>query len=296
MKRIVYTLISFTFLIVLTSAVNSFRNKTLVLPPDNKVLDLPDQMNDYQVEFPDNVLDFMMGWGVVDTSTINNITNEKATLGRALFYDDRLSGDNSLSCGSCHKQALSFSDDVALSDGIADQVTTRNSMGLNDLGWQLSTQFFWDFRSSSLQDAVLEPIIAAHELGKDIPTLIAKLEAAPEYQSLFQSAFGSSQIDEIRIADALTNFIVSMASFDSKFDQGFNNDFANFTESETRGRHLFEENCGFCHITPHFGSADPFMFFMPGNNGLDSVYTDPGMGGWLDDSFMIGTFKSPSLK
>ena len=71
---------------------------------------------------------------------------------------------------------------------------------------------------------------------------------------------------------------------------------ANLSESELNGFHLFEENCGFCHITPHFGTSDPLMFFMPGTNGLDSVYTDLGFGEWMGDPFFNGVFKSPSLR
>lgn len=296
MKRTVYTLTLLVFLVVLTSAINSFKNRTLVLPPSDKVLDLPEVVDDYQVTIPPNVIEMLMGWGEADTTIINDITNDGATLGRALFYDDRLSGDNTLSCGSCHKQELSFADDVAFSKGIGDNITTRNSMTLNDLGWQLPTHFFWDFRSASLSDAVRQPILADHELGKDIPTLIEKLKVADEYAPLFEAAYGDPEITEEGVTNALSMFITSMSSFDSKYDKNFNGDENTFTESEIRGLNLFESNCSFCHITPHFGSADPLMFFIPGNNGLDSVITDSGMGEWMGDEIFNGTFKSPSLR
>ena len=296
MKKIVYPLVLLAFLVVLTSAVSSFKNKTLVLPPSDFELILPDQPYDYSIDLPVHVVDFIFGWGGNDTTFVNTVTNEGATLGRVLFYDNRLSGDNSLSCGSCHIQALSFSDDVPLSDGIEDNLTTRNSMPLNDLSWQLGNGFFWDWRSFGLEDAVLQPILAAHELGKNIPDLIAKLEAADEYAPLFEAAYGTPDIDEERIADALAQFIKSMNSFDSRYDQQVTQNFSGFTTNEMNGMNLFEQNCAFCHVTPHFGTTDPMQFFFMGNNGLDSVFTDLGMGEWMGDQFVEGLFKSPSLR
>jgi cytochrome c peroxidase len=296
MKKIVYTLFLFGLLVLFTSAISSFKNTTLVLPPGDSELVLPDQTYDYSIDLPSHIIDFLFAWGGNDTSFVNTVTDDGATLGRVLFYDNRLSGDNSLSCGSCHQQALSFSDNVPLSDGIGDNLTTRNSMPLNDLGWQLGFSFFWDFRSNSLEDAVLQPILAAHELGKNMPNLIAKLEAAEEYSPLFEAAFGNSEINEAKIANALAQFITSMNSFESKYDEQFVQGFPEFTESELNGMNLFEMNCAFCHITPHFGSTSPFDFFMTGNNGLDSVFTDLGMGDWVGDPFFFGLFKSPTLR
>ncbi len=296
MKRTIYSLTSISFIILLSSAVNSFKNTTLVLPPNDKVLELPDQMFDYSVELPQHVFDMSIGWGTIDTALISNITDEKATLGRVLFYDDRLSDNNSLSCASCHRQELSFADDVALSEGIGDQFTTRNSMHLNDLAWQLGQSFFWDFRSGHLHDAVIQPILASHELGKTMDDLIAKLEAAEEYESLFMDAYGSTSITESKIAESLAVFISSMTTFESKFDQSVSTNFSNFTASELNGKDLFELNCAFCHVTPHFGATSPFQFFVPGNNGLDSVFTDLGAGEWFQGPMFEGLFKSPSLK
>ncbi len=296
MKKIIYPITLFAFLITLTSSISSFTNSATVVPIEAEaMLTSPPPFN-YEVTFPENIMDFLQAWGEVDTTLISSITNEKATLGRFLFYDDRLSATNDLSCASCHKQEFSFADDVAFSDGINDTPTTRNSMALNDLGWQLSTSFFWDFRSEGLENAVLEPILAAHELGKDIPTLIAKLESWEAYPEMFNDAYGTTAITEERITNALAVFIASMASFDSKYDQGFNEGFVEFTPSEINGMHLFEEACGFCHVTPHFGASDPMMFFLPGNNGLDSVITDPGMNGWFNDPMFLGFFKAPSMR
>lgn len=302
MKRIYYTFWLAALLLVLTSSIysTSKESKAFELPPtnDTMILDLPDELLNYRdIDFPDHVLDFISGWGA-DTSSLSTMTDEGATLGRALFYDVKLSGDNTLSCGSCHKQEFSFADDVALSDGIDGQFTNRNSSQLNDLAWQFGPSFFWDMRAFSLEEAVVQPILATNELGKTIPNLIAKLENTAYYPPLFEAAFGASEITEEGIASALAQFINSMTTFNSRFDQEFGNELAGFTESEINGFLLFNTNCEMCHFSPHFGAgATGFLdIFMGGTNGLDSVITDLGAGEWMGDPFFNGVFKGPSLK
>ena len=151
MKKIKYSFCLLLSFLVLSSMIYTTKKDTKLfeLPPfnDSLTLNLPDEPFNYEdINFPDHVLDFIGGWGA-DTSTLSSLTNEGATLGRALFYDVRLSGDNTLSCGSCHKQEFSFADNVALSDGIAGQFTNRNSTHLNDLLWQSGSFHFWDMRS-----------------------------------------------------------------------------------------------------------------------------------------------------
>ncbi len=299
MKRIYYTFWLSLLFVALTSAIYSTKNETKLfdLPPinDSLFLNLPSEPYNYQdLNFPEHVLNFISGWGA-DTSSLATLTNEGATLGRALFYDVRLSGDNTLSCGSCHKQEFSFADNVALSDGIDGQFTNRNSSQLNDLGWQLGHSFFWDMRSSNLEDAVLQPILATNELGKNIPNLIAKLENSIYYPQLFEDAFGSPEITEDAIASALAQFIRSMTTFNSRFDQETETGFNGFSESEMNGFQLFSSSCEICHFSPHFGSGGGMDFFI-GTNGLDAVYTDLGAGEWMGDPFFNGVFKGPTLK
>ncbi len=300
MKKVYLLFGMIALLVILSSSMYSPKTNTSateMLPPttDTLFLDLPNEPFDYNVQFPVHILETLGIWGT-DTSTVASITDEGATLGRALFYDVRLSGDNSLSCGSCHKQSLSFADDVALSDGINGQLTTRNSMQLNDLGWQAPFGFFWDMRSFSLQEGVLEPILAAHELGKEMPTLINKLEATEDYPVLFEEAFGSSEINSERIGLALAQFIASMTTFNTKLDQYLAGLNPGLTASELNGMELFQQNCEMCHFAPHFGAGTGGgFFFVIGNNGLDSVFTDLGAFEIWGSGFE-GVFKSPSLR
>ena len=300
MKKMYFSFGMIALLVILSSSIYApVKTSTIAedfLPPtDSLELDLPDELYDYKIQFPEHILESFGLWGV-DTTQASLITNQGATLGRVLFYDVRLSGDNSLSCASCHKQSLSFADDVALSDGIDGQFTTRNSLQLNDLAWQSSFGFFWDMRSFNLSEAVIQPILASHELGKNIPTLIGKLENSEYYPGLFEAAFGSPEITQEGIASALAQFIASMTTFNSKYDQEVATQAGNFTQSEINGLLLFQQNCEVCHFAPHFGASGfGDIFFAFGNNGLDSVFTDLGAGeNWGPE--YEGVFKGPSLR
>lgn len=295
MKKVYYLAGFIAFVLLFTASTERVAE---LPPPDNEELVLPTETYNYRdIDFPQHIAEFIGGWGVDTTTTMATMTNEGATLGRVLFYDKRLSGDNTLACASCHKQEFSFADDVALSTGIANGITHRNSSHLNDLLWQVGPGFFWDYRAMTLEEAVIQPIIADNELGKDMVNLIPKLEAVAAYPALFEDAFGSDEITPDRIASALAQFITSMVSIESKFDQEIENDFANFNQSEMDGMDLFNANCAFCHFSPHFGSSSPFFFFENfGNNGLDLVYEDQGVGEWMQDEIFMGSFKASSMR
>jgi cytochrome c peroxidase len=294
MLKSIYTFSLIFLVVIIGQALTSSSKRTIVSPPDEGELNLPEIPFDYSPEPPLHIFDFILGWGI-NNDALNSIDDYIATLGRVLFYDVRLSDDNSLSCASCHKQALAFSDDKAFSNGIGENLTTRNTMPLNDLGWQVGQSFFWDFRAFGLQDAVIQPILATHELGKQMPDLITKIEAAEVYAPLFVNAFGDTGVTEDRIAYALAEFINSMVSFNTRYDQSIQG-LITLSDSEIAGQNLFDNNCSFCHITPHFGVTDPMGFFPGGNNGLDSVFSDLGMGGWTGDDFLHGVFRAPSLR
>ncbi len=295
MKRnllICLLLASFFFLMSSLSFDNA--NIAFLSPKPN----LPAVPYDYDLDVPEHIQ--FGAWSFIDTLDLNSkITSDGATLGRVLFYDEKLSFKNNVSCGSCHKQEFAFADDVQFSKGIDDQLTKRNSPNLNDLslggGGMFffgigTTPLFWDCRETDLETMVLQPIEHEAELGKDLDYMVEKLGTFDYYAPLFEKAFGDDEISKERVASALAQFIRSMSSFDSKFDltrMGL----AEFSDSEQRGEEIFITSCGqFCHGEPLFSTT------MPMNNGLDSVYTDVGMAEWDGNSHSIGKFKSPSLR
>jgi cytochrome c peroxidase len=233
------------------------------------------------------------GYARVSTTSADN---QVAALGRVLFYDKALSLNNSVSCASCHKQQLAFSDNAKGSLGFRDQSTPRNSMAIMNTG--VNQGYFWDLRQPKLQSMVTMPVKNHIEMGfSDINHMAAQVRQRPYYASLFASAFGSAVIDTQRIQVALMTFVSSLASYGSKYDKGIATGFANFTGEELRGRQLFtqELHCGMCHVEPEFGAGWPGA---AANIGLDLVYADKGVGanGIQSGPESEGTFKIPTLR
>jgi cytochrome c peroxidase len=219
---------------------------------------------------------------------ILNVTNAKADLGRVLFYDQKLSLNNAVSCGSCHFQKLAFADGKAVSEGFEGRITSRNAMAIVNPAMSF-TGLFWDNRANCVKKLVLQPVQNHIEMGmEDLPLLAKKLAAVDYYPDLFMKAYGSPTITEDKIAEGLNAFIRSFVTWNSKYDEGMKNSFANFTTEEHRGKILFSDwngaNCGSCHNEPTFdrqwgGNA---------NIGLDKVSKDKGDGS--------ERFKVPSLR
>ncbi len=234
-----------------------------------------------------------------NTPVGNPVTNAGATLGRVLFYDKRLSINDTISCSSCHEQSIGFSDPDVLSTGFEGGHTGRHSMGLANARFYAPGAFFWDERAATLEDQVLMPIQDGVEMGMTLGQLLPKLQAVDFYPGLFTNAFGDATITADRISKALAQFVRSLVSTNSKFDQAYingtvdNPDFAGtFTAQELLGKRLFMPSpgsgvqslgCTACHGTT------TQILSVAENNGLDAnTDADQGSGN--------GTFKAPSLR
>lgn len=222
----------------------------------------------------------------------NPITDDGATLGRVLFYDRRLSANNQTACASCHFQDMGFSDSGRTSEGFAGLNTRRTSMGLANLRYFQADHFFWDTRADTLEDLILLPIQDHIEMGSTLEGVVAELSATSFYPPLFANAFGTPEVTPERIALAVSQFLRSMVSYQSKYDVGVPINFSNFTPQEQLGRQLFEVNlpCALCHTT------ETQILFGPRNNGLDVVYADNGLGEITGNPFDNGLFKPPTLR
>ncbi|MEZ4975531.1 MAG: cytochrome c peroxidase [Flavobacteriaceae bacterium] len=223
----------------------------------------------------------------------NNISNEIATLGRVLFYDVNLSVDNTVSCATCHQQSHGFSDTEVASNGVNGQ-TVRHSMRLINVLFSDEVKFFWDERAETLEAQTTMPIKDHGEMGfsgengdLSFEDLLEKLNGIGYYNELFTFAFGNSNITEDRIQQALSQFVRSIQSFDTKYDEGraqAGNDgvpFPNYTIQENQGKNLFLAppqfdgngsrigggiGCAGCHTPPEF-SIEPNTL----NNGIIGV-------------------------
>ncbi|MGQ2984275.1 cytochrome-c peroxidase [Flavobacterium sp.] len=278
-----------------------------------EILDLPAVAYDYNEQLPGYF--FLNDGGPVpssvngidNTPAHNPITNDGATLGRVLFYDKNLSLNRTTACGSCHRAEKAFADSSPFSHGLYGQPTKRNSMTLVNARFYQRGRFFYDERAASLEDQVIMPILDHTEMALDPGQILQRVAEQPYYKQLFIKAFGSNTITSERIEKALSQFIRSMVSHNSKYDAGraqaanMREPFANFTAEENRGKDLFLKpfseggvNCYACHTTEAFVSHN----IGPINNGLDAASgTDLGAYGFYTSSpEMTGAFKIPTLR
>jgi cytochrome c peroxidase len=268
----------------------------------DRVLRLPETQYSYAKQaLPKHFKALALG-RLDNTPQDNPITDAGATLGRVLFYDTRLSVNDTISCASCHQQKHAFADPRRYSKGHAGKEGDRNAMSLVEVRYFPRGRFFWDERAATLEDQVLMPIQSIAEMGQTLPKLFEILGSDPDYAELYRKAFGDPKVTRERTAKALAQFVRSLVSYRSKYDVemaesgDLQAEFANFTPKENRGKHIFLRNCAVCHL-PN-GQAAVFTMARSSNNGLDADAKggDLGVGDVTFNRFQAGVFKSPSLR
>ena len=231
-----------------------------------------------------------------NTPEDNPITDAGAELGRALFYDRRLSHNDTIACANCHQQKNGFTDPNQQSVGFQGDRTQRHSMSLANVRYYQRGNSFWDERAETVEEQVLMPIVDQVEMGSNFPDLINELSQVPQYAVLFRRAFGDTEITTDRIARSVAQFMRSMVSYQSPFDEAIaaglaegnpDPDFDSVPSITnpnvvSLGHAAFETNCAACHTTVAQIAVEPQ------NNGLQKVNFDPG----ADN----GRFKVPSLR
>ena len=221
----------------------------------------------------------------------NPLTEEGVELGRHLFWENKLSGNNSMSCASCHLPQNAFSDPKKVSIGIHGDSGKRNAMVLQNLAW--SESFFWDGRSLTLEEQILIPVLDSTEMDETWSNFLSEIEFDNNYRNLFYEAFGTLSPDSTHAAKALAQFVRTMVSTNSKYDRYLRQEEA-LTQDETAGLASFNDlnggDCFHCH-GGILGTDNSFK-----NNGLDEFPIDSGRGlftGISSDNFK---FKVPSIR
>ena len=277
-------------------------------PSDHSVLsetlDLPEVPFNYSLELPEHIARQVFP---------RRVSNNRATLGRVLFYDKNLSRNGTVSCASCHKQELAFSDDVAFSKGFEGVETSRNSIALGSvLGFagiygssgssgHFGTAFFWDERAHSASEQSLLSLTDNVEMGMTSESLLNTVKSKDYYKILFKTAYRDGEITEEKILLALESFIDGIGSFKSKLDDAmidngqvlqFEDYLPGLTQEENNGKTLFVDNCMVCH-----GTQFTATHLSIANNGLDLNYADKGVGALVSlGNVMDGVFKVPALR
>lgn len=193
--------------------------------------------------------------GPVPVPVMNPMTDEKAELGKKLFFDNRLSGNNQLSCMSCHNPDKGWTDGRKVAIGTDNQKGTRNTPTIINAAYY--KELFLDGRVESLEEQALEPIKNPIEMNQDIHELVKELKEAPEYVQLFNKAF-DEDISAENIAKALASFERTIIQRNTPFDRYMAGDNDALTEQQKWGMQLFadEGNCMTCHAGPTFTDND----------------------------------------
>lgn len=222
----------------------------------------------------------------------NKLTYDGFVLGRKLFYDVRLSRDNTISCGSCHQQFASFANlGHNVSHGVDSKVGTRNSPGLANMAWH--TSFFWDGGVNHLEMQPINPIQNPVEMDLPMADVVTRVKAATDYKEPFIKAFGDEMVNSQRIFKALAQFMGAMVSANSKYDKYSRNEAGGtLDDHEMRGLTLVRQHCITCHKEPLFSD---FSFR---NNGLQPLIgvNDSGRARITHETADLYKFKIPSLR
>lgn len=237
-------------------------------------------------------------------SDLNNpLTVNGVLLGRMLFYDSALSGNNTQACASCHKQEHSFTDAPnKFSKGIDGLEGDKNSMAIINMAW--NRDFFWDARKSSLEAQALDPVRNPIEMHDTWANVVAKLQAKAQYPPMFKKAFGTDKVDSLLAARALAQFMKSIIATGSKFQKSMPS-LVGLTNDEKAGFGIFmnpaKGDCFHCHPTAGLLMTDNFVdnpVQRLHNNGLDwappaGIFT--GRAKVTGNPADNGKFKAPTL-
>lgn len=181
----------------------------------------------------------------------NPVTVAGFTLGRRLFYERRLSRNNTISCGTCHIQSAAFTHhghDV--SHGIDDRLGKRNAPPVMNLAW--SPSFMWDGGVFDLDLQPLAPIRAHEEMDSDMDSILVKLKAQAAYPGLFREAFGENSVTAANVLRALSQFMLMCVSSHSRYDSVMRQEGPQFSAAEQEGYAVFRQKCAGCHTEPLF--------------------------------------------
>ncbi|HYF03822.1 MAG TPA: cytochrome c peroxidase [Patescibacteria group bacterium] len=240
---------------------------------------------------PKPVVEIPHGFPPIETPGDNPITEAKFQLGRYLFYDTRLSADNSVSCASCHKQEAAFADaGKMVSRGVGNEAGFRNSPGLSNSAYV--SPLFWDGRAHTIEAQALAAMMSPAEMYADTTAITARLKADENYQTRFKNVF-KSEPNTGDAVKAIATFVRALVSGESRFDTFKKGNTSVFSESEKRGHDLFfseRTRCGSCH--EGFNFTDNKFHSV----GLHTHYADRGRYDVTKLGVDIGRFKTPSLR
>jgi cytochrome c peroxidase len=219
----------------------------------------------------------------------NAYSAARADLGRALFFDPRLSGSGWISCATCHNPAFSWTDGLPKGIGHGMKGLGRRTPTLLDLAW--GQLMFWDGRAESLEMQAFGPITAEGEMNMPKAELLAKLNAIQAYKPLFDAAYPGEGVNDVTVAKAIATFERGIVSADAPFDRWVKGDEKAVSAAAKRGFVVFNDKgrCNLCHTGWRFTDDGFHDIGVPGD--------DPGRGKIVPDvAVLANAFKTPTLR
>ncbi len=240
----------------------------------------------------DETLKVPLGLLPVQWPKDNPYSKAKWELGRALYFDKRLSADDSLSCASCHLPAHGFTDNQPNSTGIRGQHGTRSAPTVINRAYSLAQ--FWDGRAATLEEQAKGPMANPIEMGHTHEGVVARLKSIPGYRAMFAKAFGSPEIDIDRAAKAIATYERTVLSGNSPYDRYQAGDQKAMTAAQVRGMDVFvnKAKCDQCHEGINF-TTNAYH-----NLGVGTDKPDPDSGRFVvtKNQRDWGAFKTPTLR
>ncbi|MBI4487606.1 MAG: hypothetical protein HY694_00850 [Deltaproteobacteria bacterium] len=223
----------------------------------------------------------------------NPITQKRVDLGKQLFFDPRLSKNNTMSCATCHNPGLGYGDGLPRASGYLGAELGRNSPPLYTTAYQ--NLWFWDGRARSLEEATLMPVQEPTEMNQDLPELMAKLSGIPGYVRQFKQVFRDSPITPGNVGKAIASFLRTIKPGDSPLDRFLKGDRSALSPPARRGLQLFLGNarCVLCHYGPNLTDDGFHNIGVPATGPLKE---DPGRYKVVPLPAVKGAFKTPSLR
>ncbi len=224
----------------------------------------------------------------------NPLTKEKVELGRFLFFDKRLSQDNTISCSTCHIPSLAFTDGQPVSAGIHRQQGGRSAPTAINRGF--SKVQFWDGRAATLEEQSVGPLTNPIEHGfPENDDVVAKLNKIEGYKNLFSKAFAANTITIQHVGKAIASFQRTLISGNSPFDRfDYDGEEEAISEAAKRGKILFfgKARCNLCHFGTNFSDEK----FHNVGIGWGGEAVDIGRYKVSHDQKDIAAFKTPTLR
>lgn len=234
-------------------------HKILDIKTINQLSNLPQSVT-YENSFIFS--DDFLNAGFYANTLPRNISKPRADLGKLLFFDPALSANNLGACASCHLPEKAFTDGLKKSKGlVSNSLLERNSPTI--INAVFADRYFWDLEESDLHKQIEKVVVNHKEMGISFPEIVEKLKQSASYQNYFKKNYPEMGIDKWSITNALINYILTLVSFNSSFDQYVRGEMITLDESVIRGFNLFmgKAACATCHFPPTFSGLVPPIYY-----------------------------------